>query len=79
MSFLEHRAALDAAMERLEAALRDALVAARTLEKRVADATGETETLRDDAALARFASTAKRARQDLTALARLVQGTTETV
>lgn len=79
MSFSAQRAVLAADMERLGAALRDALVVTRALEKHAAGAVGETETLGDDALLARVASTARKARQELTALTRLIQETTNSV
>ncbi len=79
MAFDEHRAALAAELARLEELTRQAGDAVNSLDKRAEAAEGETETFADDTALARVRATAKRARQDLGALARALRETRDVV
>ena len=79
MAFDEHRAALTAELARLEDLMRQARDAANSLGVRAEAASGETETFADDTALARVQATAKRARQDLGALARALRETRDIV
>jgi len=68
MSFAEERAALAAELARLEELARQAQEVSRVLGERATAAAERTETFADDTVVARVASTAKRARQDLGAL-----------
>lgn len=79
MAFDEHRAALTAELARLEDVVRQARDAANSLDVRAEAAAGETETFADDTALARVQASAKRARQDLGALARALRETRDIV
>ncbi len=64
-------------LARLEASLRQAQEMARALEERAAagQASGDTETLADDAALVRVLGAARRVRADAGALMRAVRET----
>ncbi len=73
MAFTEHRAALAAELARVEGLVRQAQEVIRGLDERAEAAERETETFADDTALAQVRATAKRARQDLGALAREVR------
>jgi len=79
MAFDERRAALAADLARLEDLARQARDVATGLDARAEAAEGETETFADDTALARVRATAKRARQDLGALARTLRETRNVV
>ncbi len=79
MAFDEHRAALTAELARLEDLVRQARDVSNSLDARAEAATGETETFADDTALARVHASAKRARQDLGALARALRETRDVV
>jgi hypothetical protein len=71
---MEHRTALAAQLAQLEDLLRQAQGISRALEERTQAAADETEGFADDTALAQVAAAAKRARQDLGALIRVVGG-----
>jgi hypothetical protein len=71
---MEHRTALAAQLAQLEDLLRQAQGISRALEERTQAATDQTESFADDTALAQVAAAAKRARQDLGALIRVVGG-----
>ena len=60
--------------ERLEDLLRQAQGTSRALEERTAAVADQTESLADDTALAQVSAAARRARQDLGALIRVVGG-----
>ncbi len=79
MAFDEHRAGLAAELARLEDLARQARDAANSLDARAEAAEGATETFADDTTLARVRATAKRARQDLGALARTLRETRDVV
>jgi hypothetical protein len=71
---MEHRTALAAQLAQLEDLLRQAQGISRALEERTQAAADQTESFADDTALAQVAAAAKRARQDLGALIRVVGG-----
>lgn len=77
MSFAERRADLAADLARLEATLRQAQEMARALEEKstASQVSGDTETLADDAALARVLGAVRRVRMDVGALMRAVRET----
>jgi len=77
VSFAERRADLAADLARLEATLRQAQEMARALEEKstASQASGDTETLADDAALARVLGAVRRVRMDVGALMRAVRET----
>ena len=74
MPFTEQRAALATQLAQLEDLLRQAQGISRALEERTAAAANQTESFADDTALAHVAAAARRARQDLGALIRVVGG-----
>ena len=74
MPFMEQRTALAAQLAQLEDLLRQAQGISRALEERTAAVADQTESLADDTALAQVAAAARRARQDLSALIRVVGG-----
>ena len=74
MSFMEQRTALAAQLAQLEDLLRQAQGISRALEERTQAAADQTESFADDTALAHVAAAARRARQDLGALMRVVGG-----
>jgi len=75
--FAEQRAGMADDLARLEVTLRQAQEMARALEERAtaSQASGDTETLADDAALARVLGAAGRVRADVGVLMRTVRET----
>lgn len=75
MSFAEQRGTLTARLAQLSELLRQAQGICRSLEEQAEGLAGHTETLADDAAVAQIGATARRARQDLGAMLRAIDGT----